>query len=280
MTNAVRPLLTVVFGLSLATASLAGPAAAQNDTRGSSDHPLFPTRMPGHYISNYKHFDFAAHTFLTASGPVTVEGIKTTISYRRQRDAARPGGLAIRRNYENAMRQAGAEVLLSNNKMVVMRGTWEGKEVWAAVEASDSASANLYFVTIVERGDMQQTITADAMRDSLARDGFVALDIHFDTGKTEILPESKPIVQEIVALLMADPTLTLGVEGHTDNVGAPEFNKQLSAGRAEAVVAALAAGGIDRARLHPAGHGQDKPIADNRTEAGRAKNRRVELVKR
>ncbi|NJN63855.1 MAG: OmpA family protein [Acidobacteria bacterium] len=68
--------------------------------------------------------------------------------------------------------------------------------------------------------------------------------------------------------------------GHTDNVGQPAPNKALSEKRAQSVMAAVIAGGIDAKRLSAAGFGQERPVADNRTEEGRAKNRRVELVKK
>lgn len=85
---------------------------------------------------------------------------------------------------------------------------------------------------------------------------------------------------EVVKLLQANPALRLAVEGHTDNAGTPAHNQQLSEARAQAVVTALAAQGIATGRLQSAGFGQTKPLADNATEAGRAQNRRVELVKR
>ena len=80
--------------------------------------------------------------------------------------------------------------------------------------------------------------------------------------------------------MKSNPGLKLSVEGHTDNAGDPASNKKLSEARAKSVTAAIVASGIEAARLSAAGFGQDKPVADNRTEEGRAKNRRVELVKK
>ena len=81
-------------------------------------------------------------------------------------------------------------------------------------------------------------------------------------------------------MLKTNPDLKLSVEGHTDNVGTPASNKTLSEQRAKSVVAAIVDQGINADRLSPSGYGQDKPIGDNNTEEGRAKNRRVELVKK
>jgi OOP family OmpA-OmpF porin len=101
----------------------------------------------------------------------------------------------------------------------------------------------------------------------------------FKFDKADIKPESQPIIDEMVKLLKNNPSLNLTVEGHTDNIGTPDYNRRLSDARAKSVVAALTARGIEARRLKAVGYGQDKPIADNRTDAGRAKNRRVELVK-
>ncbi len=74
--------------------------------------------------------------------------------------------------------------------------------------------------------------------------------------------------------------LRVSIEGHTDNVGDPAANKKLSSDRANAVMNALIAKGIDKSRLSSVGWGQEKPVADNGTDEGRAKNRRVEIVKK
>jgi len=103
--------------------------------------------------------------------------------------------------------------------------------------------------------------------------------INFDFDKADIKPESQPIIEQIVKLLKNNPSVNLTVEGHTDNIGTPVYNKQLSEARAKSVVGALTVQGIEAQRLKAAGYGRDKPIADNSTDDGRAKNRRVELVK-
>ncbi|MCR5887660.1 OmpA family protein [Hymenobacter sp. J193] len=83
----------------------------------------------------------------------------------------------------------------------------------------------------------------------------------------------------MLRLLQQNPTLRLAVQGHTDNSGTAPHNQQLSEARAAAVVATLTQAGVGAARLQSAGFGQSKPLADNSTEEGKAKNRRVELVK-
>ncbi len=97
---------------------------------------------------------------------------------------------------------------------------------------------------------------------------------------TSLKEDGVAVVAEIEQALKQQADLKISIEGHTDNTGTPVGNRKLSGERAAAVVAALKARGIEPGRLASAGHGQDKPIADNGTEEGRAKNRRVEIVKR
>lgn len=209
-----------------------------------------------------------------------MEGKYTRIHYYLKDPKQHPGGLAIRRNYENAIKAVGGEVVYSDQNVSVMKAMRNGVEVWAEVQASTSYSGRYYFLHIVEREPMQQVITADAMAAAIDKDGFIALDIHFATGKAEILPESRPIIDEIVSLLKGRPAWRVGVEGHTDNTGTPALNKRLSEARAKAVADAIVAAGVRANRVEAVGFGQERPIADNRTEDGRAKNRRVEIVKR
>ena len=106
-----------------------------------------------------------------------------------------------------------------------------------------------------------------------------ALHINSDTGKPTIRDESRPVIEQTVQLLKENSVLKLGIEGHTGNVGDAKTNKVLSEQRAKSVMDAIVEAGVDASRLSAAGFGQDRPIADNKTDEGRAQNRRVELVK-
>jgi OmpA-OmpF porin, OOP family len=268
---------TIGFAALLLGTLVIGLSAA--DTKGSSDHPLFPNRMPGYSISNYKQQQFSSYKF-RAKPPKDIEGKQTHVSYYLDNTKDNPGGLAIRRNYENAIKSIGGEVVHSDSNVSVMKAKFNGAETWVELQAPLTYSGRYYRLEIVEMTKMTQVITADAMAAEINKTGFIAVDVHFATGKADILPDSQPFIGEIAAMLKKNVSLRIGVEGHTDNVGTPAANLELSQGRAKSVTAALVSAGIGAARLTPAGFGQTRPVADNRTEEGRAKNRRVELVKK
>ena len=115
---------------------------------------------------------------------------------------------------------------------------------------------------------------------SLTKKSRVTLnDLHFETGKADITPDSEATLNTVLTSLKNNPDWKIRVEGFTDNVGGQEANEKLSADRAEAVANWLADHGIDRSRLSSKGYGESRPIASNKSEDGRAKNRRVELVR-
>lgn len=104
--------------------------------------------------------------------------------------------------------------------------------------------------------------------------------VKFKTGSAQILPgkDSEEVLQAVLKVLTGHPEIKkVHVEGHTDNVGNADKNKKLSSDRAASVVKWLTAHGVDKARLESAGFGQERPIADNKTEDGRRANRRVEF---
>ena len=117
--------------------------------------------------------------------------------------------------------------------------------------------------------------------DRLASDGkIVTYAITFDTGKATIKPESTGEINRITKIMTDDPTINFEIQGHCDNTGSDKVNDPLSQQRAEAVVKALEEQGVDPFNLRPVGKGSHEPVADNKTEEGRAKNRRVEFIKK
>jgi outer membrane protein OmpA-like peptidoglycan-associated protein len=136
-------------------------------------------------------------------------------------------------------------------------------------------------VRAAEMDKKMVVVKADQMENSIKSGGRVTLyGILFDFNKADVKPESAPTLAEIAKLLQSEPELKLLVAGHTDNVGGFEFNRDLSTRRAKAVVAELTGKyGISPERLFPFGVSFASPLAPNETEEGRAKNRRVELVK-
>jgi len=266
------------FGLALIVVlSVHVLPAAQQDDPGCKDHPMF-TRLSDFYIDSCETSDYDSHEFMDKEeNEIVFEGRKTRIGYCLKEGGKSKAFLEIWRNYANALAKLGGTVEFTAPYVANLHLLKDGKEVW--VHLGDSGG-DCYTLTIVEKTAMVQEITANEMLDALNSQGFIALDIHFDVDKAVIKPESQPIVDQIAALLKGSPQLAVSIEGHTDNTGAAAHNKTLSQQRAEAVVAALVKQGIDAKRMTAVGWGQEKPVADNRSEEGRAKNRRVEIVKK
>ena len=263
-----------------------GAAFAQEDAEGAKDHPLL-ARMAGYAISNAEVQDFAAHDFTTTGDAKKVEGRYWRIDYALKDGAKNPGPLSIARNYSNALvakkgRRIYEEVSPGGGTATSSMPLGDGRTLW--VELSISNSGEMYSLTVVEEAAMEQQIeiTAGWLAEQLAKTGSVALEgITFDTAKAIIRTDSKPVLDQIGALLQNDAALRLEIQGHTDNVGAPTTNLALSQQRAEAVKKYLVdTHGIAAARLTTAGFGDTKPVAGNSTDEGRAKNRRVELHKK
>jgi outer membrane protein OmpA-like peptidoglycan-associated protein len=102
--------------------------------------------------------------------------------------------------------------------------------------------------------------------------------LNFQTGTTQLTPQSVATINDLSQIMKAYPNARFELSGYTDNTGAAEANQQLSLDRANAVKQALVNGGVEANRVNTAGYGQEKPIASNDTEEGRAKNRRLELT--
>jgi OmpA-OmpF porin, OOP family len=215
-------------------------------------------------------------------GPTRFEGKITKLDYRGPYETST---VAIYRNHLQAIQALGGRALSARPDTAgTVDYDWNVFEVPRAGSAAitvlqRSNSRGTYELVIVEPAALVQTVKASVLADQLKADGFTAMYIEFDTNKTELKADGQAAVREVVALLNQDKGLKVSIEGHTDNVGDAAANRKLSMARAQAVVAAVQALGIDAARLRAQGRGPDMPVADNRREDGRAKNRRVELVK-
>jgi len=127
----------------------------------------------------------------------------------------------------------------------------------------------------------RQTTDLSAVEKAIAETGkFVTNNILFETGKATLKPESMAEIQKVADYMKKNPSARFEVQGHTDNQGSDAVNDPLSQQRAEAVVKALEQLGCDPFNLRPVGKGSHEPVADNSTDAGRAKNRRVEFIKK
>ena len=127
----------------------------------------------------------------------------------------------------------------------------------------------------------QQTTDMSAVEKAIAETGkFVTNNILFETGKATLKPESMEEIQKVAEYMKKNPSARFEVQGHTDNQGSDKVNDPLSQQRAEAVVKALEEQGVDPFNLRPVGKGSHEPVADNKTDEGRAKNRRVEFIKK
>ena len=146
---------------------------------------------------------------------------------------------------------------------------------------------NLTFIrnVVIAKGAVElydrnaQSMTA--VEKAIAETGkFVTNNILFETGKATLKPESMAEIQKVADYMKKNPSARFEVQGHTDNQGSDAVNDPLSQQRAEAVVKALEGLGCDPFNMRAVGKGSHEPVADNKTDPGRAKNRRVEFIKK
>lgn len=271
------------FGFALFFTGLLFPVVihAQEDAEGSKDHTLF-SRMPGFYIQRYEEKEFDTHPFWEKGRELQVDGRTITVLYALKEGAAEPSRIQVLANYENAARKAGGSVLSRDDDgNTYLRLASGGRETWVHVNAYITSQ---YTLTVVEKKAMAQAVTVDAeswCRDIGATGHAAVYGIFFDSGKSELKPESDATLAEIARLMKNNPEWSFYLVGHTDGSGEAAFNLALSRTRADAVLKALVGRyGIEARRLESHGVGPLAPVASNDTAEGKAKNRRVELVKR
>jgi len=304
------------FGpLALLLALLFVPAAACAQTRDVTGAKDFPGigRFAGSAITGYVVKDFDATRLQGAAfkddkpaDARRLEGRITRIAYRTHPG---PSILEVSRNFETQLAKAGFETLLAcdtdacggipfteavdalpvpqmwvdgfNYHYFAGRKVDGGRETYASVIVSQNNQDITAQLTVAELGAIEdKMVNAAQMAKGLGDTGHIALyGIYFDTDKAVLKPESRPTLEQIAKLLISQPQLNVFIVGHTDNQGAYDYNLDLSRRRAEAIAAELVKSfRIAQPRLRTAGLGFLAPVGSNATEAGRALNRRVELV--
>ena len=273
---------TVLLGSIAASLSLAGLA---EDAPGSKDHPMF-SRLPGYQIETYDAQDFARFDF-QVDPPKAVEGRYWNIQYTLKEGAKKTGPLQIARNYTDPLVKQGgkklAEGVSAGGGTTVARLASPGKPaLWVQLDINNEGEQ--FTLIVVEEGAMQQLVefTPSQMEAELMAKGSIALhNILFETGKATLQPASSAALAPVGELLKGNAALKLEIQGHTDKVGSPASNLKLSQDRAATVKAYLVRTfAVDGARLTTSGLGDTNPVADNGSEAGRAQNRRVVLVRK
>jgi outer membrane protein OmpA-like peptidoglycan-associated protein len=245
-----------------------------------ADHRLFG-HMPN-YVGRAERRNFDKLSLRVQNGEETgeveVRGARHTVTYEIKPNAAPASDLDIHSNYRHLVETLGGQVLYDDERNTSARLEQNGQTIWLKIYSQE----DLIELDVIEEKPFQASIKtpeASAMKSALDKEGRVTLYVNFDFNKATLKPDAAPVLAQVVTLLKDNPGLTLEIGGHTDNIGSRDYNLKLSRQRADAIVAALVAQGIAAERLRAAGYGPDKPIADNDKEEGRAKNRRVELVK-
>ena len=276
-----RVRLLLVSCLSL----FAVPVFAQEpgvDEEGCKESALL-SRMPGCGIYECSKKDFDAFD-LVINKAGEMKNLEGAGEQMKLICPANQSALQLHRNVEAALKKGGYTIVFS--------GRHEGHErpavtaqkgaQWISVQMGDFNEFPIYEQTAVLVKGMAQEMSASAqaMSESIAKSG--RLDVYgitFATGQATINPASDAVLNDVLAVLAANPDWRLRIEGHTDNVGDKAANMKLSTARAAAVAAWLTGKAIAATRLTTAGLGDTQPVGENTTEEGRARNRRVVLIK-
>jgi len=278
-----RFITRTVLAASIALAAV--PVFAQEpgkDEEGCKPSALM-SRMPGCgiYECAKKDFDSFDAVINKAAETKTLEGEVEALRFVCPANAS---PLQLVRNAEAALKKSGYVVVFTgshaNNDNPVV--TAHKGNQWVSVQTNTMNEFPTYEQTAVLVKEMAQEMsaTAQAMSDAIAKSG--KLDVYgitFATGQATITPASDQVLSDLLAVLTANADWKLRIEGHTDNVGDKAANLKLSNARAAAVAAWLTGKGIDAGRLSVAGLGDTQPVGPNTTDEGRARNRRVVLIK-
>ncbi|MFQ5865339.1 MAG: OmpA family protein [bacterium] len=277
--NALRALAAFMF-LALQTSAFAVFEA--------QDHPVVkPMPRSEMAAAQSQMKSFSSYTFNVKKGRKT-EKVEKKGKYWKLRYLIKDANGRIDRNvgreeivqnYKSAALEKGGEILYEAGYLLTFTlPRKDGGTTWTYLSAGNG-SYDLYIID--EAGFKKQlTFGADEMKKALDEEGHVAVyGIHFDSDQASLKLGAEKVLIEMVKLMKRNPDLKIEIQGHTDNTGSAEHNLDLSKRRADTVKAFLLTYGVKSSHMVAMGYGEEKPIAPNNTEEGRAQNRRVELVK-
>ena len=308
--------ITIIFAIVMLMISTSVFAQRTTDIEGSKDYPLV-SRFQGSIIEWYQQLNFGRYYALSLKdhklSPYEIDGRITRIQYSAGKEHS---VFEIYKSYENALKNAGFNILVSldemnspsnlNEKLYFdefggvnklpresIKPDHAGK--WAYIAAKNHNNKTDTYVVVFVTNSGWPLITFDAievksmdtglvtaknMGESISTSGHIAIyDIHFDTGKSEIKPGSTVALKNIAEYLNSHTSQRFLIVGHSDNVGNFDANIRLSKERAKAVMNELITKyNVKPEQLKACGDGSTAPVASNSTDAGKAKNRRVEIV--
>jgi len=245
------------------------------------DHHLLG-HMPGYVADPPQKQPLGELTFVVQDGEETheikVQGARLEITYTPAAGTMPASDLDIQLNYRAALAALGAQILFTDAGTTLARLVDNDRLLWVKVWSQETA-ITLSYVKETAFKATPKAVTAETLRATLESRGRVALSLAYDFNRATLRPQSAPIVTEVARMLREAPQMRLLIEGHTDNIGPREANVALAAARAGALRDMLVREGADAARLGVVGIGPNRPVADNATSEGRARNRRIVLVR-
>ncbi len=251
------------------TLVLPAPAATPEKIAPNKDFPFLPPipiagTKPG--SGGHDPAPFSV-TLPDQERPEIVANGSTTRTYHPPSTLSRFEWMQV---YRDALAKANWTIVrVVGTELITAHYGQNGRNIWAYLHMDGDG----YSFTV---GDEPGN---DGMKSELAKNCHVALTgVLFDFNKSTLKPESDAVLQRVDGLMAKDPALHAEIQGHTDNVGTPEYNVTLSQARAASVAAWLTSHGIAADRLTAKGYGLTMPVADNKTDEGRARNRRVEIA--
>jgi outer membrane protein OmpA-like peptidoglycan-associated protein len=250
--------------------TIAPPAPTPETISDKSDFPYLPP-LPDAPFNHVIHDNGPMLVTLPGSGQAQIVGTSTVA--KEYKEPPGISNLYFVTAYHTALVNAGWSIVIESENIhqgdsaITAHYAKGSRDIWAYLHRGNGVIT----IKVAEAGDLAAQFDKDC---------HIALyGVLFDFNKAVLKPESDSVLQRVLAMLQANASLKVEVQGHTDNVGNDAYNQTLSEARANSVMAWLTAHGVAAARLTAKGYGETMPVASNNTDEGRAKNRRVEIAK-